>query len=134
VIEELWEGFEPSSRTVEKLTGKLKVHEERLNRREETTETTAYQARQVTAPKTNDKDDDKKKRKKKNDDWKKKAKCFGCGKKGHFARDCSHKKDDDQDDGNKKAGALCSIMDANVPVDSWIVDSGATCHMTPRRE
>jgi len=42
VIEELWEGLEPSSRTIEKLTAKLKVHEERLNRREETTETTAY--------------------------------------------------------------------------------------------
>jgi len=135
VIEQLLKGLEPSSRTVKKLTAKFKVHEERLNRREETTETTAYQARQVTAPTTNNKDEDKKKKKKKkSDDWKKKAKCFGCGKKGHIARDCSHKKGDDQDDGNKKADAYCSIMDANVPADSWIIDSGATCHMTPRRE
>jgi len=115
------------------LTTKLKVYEERLNRREETTETTAYQARQVTASTTNNKDEDKKKKKKKKN-WKKKAKCFGCGKKGHIARDCSHKKDDDQDDGNKKADAYCSIVDANVPADSWIIDSRATCHMTLRRE
>jgi len=32
------------------LTAKLNVHEERLNRQEEMTETTAYQIRQVTAP------------------------------------------------------------------------------------
>jgi len=135
VIEEIWESLEPSSRTIDKLTAKLKVHEERLNRQEETTETTAFQARQVRAPKTNNKDDDKKKKKKKkNDDWQKKAKCFECGKKGHIARDCSHKKNDDQDDGNKKASALCSIVDANVPAHSWVVDSGATCYMTSRRE
>jgi len=133
VIEEIWESLEPSSRTIEKLTAKLKVHEKRLNRQEETTETTAHQGRQVKAPKTNNKDEDKKKKKKKkNDDWKKKAKCLECGKKRHIARDCS-KEDDDQEDGNKKADAFCSIMDANIP-DNWIVDSGATCHMTSRRE
>jgi len=108
VIEQLWEGLEPSRRTVEKLTAH-EVHEERLNRQEETTKIMAYQARQVTTPTVNNKDKDKKKKKKKkNDDWKKKIKCFGCGKKRHIARDCSHKKNDDQDGGNKKADAYCS--------------------------
>jgi len=54
-------------------------------------------------------------------------------KKGTY-RDCNHKKDDDQDGDNKKADAYCSIVDANVTTDNWIVDSGATHHMTPRRE
>jgi len=42
VIEQLWEGLEPSRRTIETLIAKLNAHEERLNRREETIETTAY--------------------------------------------------------------------------------------------
>jgi len=134
VIEQLWDGLEPSRRIIETLTTKLNAHEERLNRREKTMETMAYQTRQVTAPTTNNNSDDKKKKKKKNDDWKKKVKCFGCGKKGHIARDYSHKKDDDQDGGNKKADAYCSIVDANVTADSWIVNSGASCHIIPRRE
>jgi len=61
------------------------------------------------------------------------VKCFGCGKKGHIARDCSHKKDVGQDGGNKKEEAYCFYRDASVKADSWIVDSGASCHMTLHR-
>jgi len=74
VIEQLWEALEPSRRTIVTLKPKFNVHEERLNRRAEMTETTAYKARQVTAPTTKNNDDDKKKKKKKNDDWKKNKK------------------------------------------------------------
>jgi len=45
VIEQLREDLEPSNRTVEKLIAKLKVHKERFNQREESTEITTYQAR-----------------------------------------------------------------------------------------
>jgi len=44
VIEQKWKGLEPSRQTIETLTAKLNAHEERLNRREETTET-LYQIR-----------------------------------------------------------------------------------------
>jgi len=132
-VEQHWEGLESSRRIIAILMAKLNAHEERLNRRTATTETTAYKT-QVTAPATNNNGDKKKKKKKKNDDWKKKVKCFGCRKKGHIACDCSHKKDDGQDGGNKKDEAYCSFVDASVTVDSWIIDSGASYHMTPRRE
>jgi len=63
---------------------------------------------------TNNGDD---KKKKKNGDWTKKVKCFGCGKKGHIARDC-HKKDGDQDGGRRKKEAYYSYVDASVTADS----------------
>jgi len=88
------------------LTVKLNAHEEKLNRREATIETAAYRAQQVTAPTTKNNSD----KKKKNGDWKKKVKCFGCGKKGHIARDCNHKKDGGQDSSRKKEVAFCMRM------------------------
>jgi len=115
------------------LTAKLNAYEETLNWRAATTEIMAYKAQQVIALTTNNNGDDKKK-KKKNSDWKKKVKCFGCGKNGHIARDCSHKKDGGQDGGRKKEEAFCSYVNVSVTADSWIVNSAASCHMTLRRE
>jgi len=109
-----------------------KFNEKKLNRRATTTETTAYKSQQVTALTTNNKDGDDKK-KKKNGNWKKKVKCFGCGKKEHIARDY-HKKDDGQDGGKNKEEAFYSYVDASITADSWLVDSAASSHMTPRRE
>jgi len=86
IIEQLWEVLEPSRQTIATLTARLNAHEEKLDRR------AAYRAQQVTAPMATNNGDDKKKKKKKNGDWERKVKCFGCGKKGHIARDC-HKKD-----------------------------------------
>jgi len=79
---------------------------------------------------TNNNDDDKKK---KNGDWKKKVKCFGCERR-EISRAIVVTKNDGQDGGNKKEETYCSYVDASVTVDSWIVDSGASCHITPHRE
>jgi len=113
---------------------RLNAYEERLNRRAATTETTAYNVQQDTTSTTNNNGDDKKKKKKKNGDLKKKVQCFEYGKKGYTTRDYSHKKDDGQDGGNNKKEAYYSYVDASVTDGSWIVDSAASCHMTPYRE
>jgi len=61
-------------------------------------------------------------------------KCIGCEKKGHIARNYSHKKDGGQDGSRKKKEAFCLYVDASVTENNWIADSAASYHMTPRRE
>jgi hypothetical protein len=73
--------------------------------------------------------------------------CYNCGKKGHKAADCwsEKKQDDDVKDGdkasgrrNRPVGAFMAIVEPgpvqNHDVMPWILDSGASSHMTMRRD
>jgi len=78
-------------------------------------------------------------------------KCYQCGKKGHVKKDCWHyKKSKEQaTEATTSQGCVASTSDEGEILyseaaigskgskqlsDVWIMDSGATWHMTPRRE
>ena len=61
-------------------------------------------------------------------DSKSKGNCFGCGKPGHWKKDCRVK-----NIGRDNADAFISeANNAQVSENSWLADSGATDHLTNR--
>ncbi|KAH9291902.1 hypothetical protein KI387_042909 [Taxus chinensis] len=75
-----------------------------------------------------------------------KRKCWNCGKMGHFKKDCRSKKVEkgkSSDDGgssdtkpsNEDSGDLFLVASSLHACDSaWLIDSGASFHMTPHKE
>ena len=63
--------------------------------------------------------------------------CYNCGKKGHFKKDCrAPKKDTGTQESvhvTEEAGDAM-ILSVNSPIESWILDSGASFHATPCQE
>ncbi|UYV65505.1 hypothetical protein LAZ67_3004542, partial [Cordylochernes scorpioides] len=71
--------------------------------------------------------------------FKAKVVCFKCGSKGHYARECRKKGKNEQRpkrfDQNKgvNMSAMCNTL-FGATAETWIIDSGATHHMTPKRD
>jgi hypothetical protein len=88
----------------------------------------------------------KKKRKggKKNSDFSK-VKCFQCHKMGHFASQCPERKKkkpqmaasaavDEFSKSFEEDFCFIAYMSSTIVSDMWFVDSGASCHMTGRKQ
>lgn len=68
------------------------------------------------------------------EDLKKRTKCRKCGKKGHWKAECpeNNQANKDSDDKDDLVKGIAVVAEANFSeqTDDWIVDSGATHHMT----
>ena len=58
------------------------------------------------------------------------VKCYFCGKKGHVKKDCSKRKAWFEKKGNKFSFVCYESNLAEVPSNTWWIDSGATTHIT----
>lgn len=131
-----WESTEKSSQTIELLTNRLMIEESRVtNGIDGTVKSEALLAKQnggKLRAKVNAKP------------TKKKGKCFSCGIEGHWKGQCKADKlrtDNfsrsitSSSDGNK--GFFCEIEQIAETMDNdhiWYADSGASSHMSNRRE
>ena len=75
------------------------------------------------------------------------VKCYKCQKKGHIKRDCLEQKkgkDNDKEGSSRSANIVAANSDsdgymfsasssANWLINSWIMDSACSFHMTPHR-
>ena len=65
--------------------------------------------------------------------------CYYCGKKGHLQRDCFKKKREEGAHGQRPApgrgnGVALTAAKSFTSTGDWLMDSGASCHMTPNQE
>lgn len=127
-----WESTEKSKQTIELLTNRLMIEESRMTNGNDVT--IKSEALLANGAKT----------KSKAKPTKKKGKCFSCGIEGHWRSQCkadkSHRekfsKFNSASDGENK-GFFCDIEQIAETLDkghTWYADSGASSHMSNRRE
>lgn len=112
-----WESTAAAERTLDNLRTRLMIEEKRMQSQEGSEESGALFAKRTRSKKfANYKKD------------KKPGRCFICDKDTHWKKDCPSR-------GNGSAKALISeCLIANDYKDMWCLDSGATEHMSKRRE
>ncbi|KAK4404587.1 Retrovirus-related Pol polyprotein from transposon TNT 1-94 [Sesamum angolense] len=76
-----------------------------------------------------------------NEEKPKEKRCYNCGGRGHFIKDCRKpKKNDSKDTANvadsDEVYMICDVnsVSSSLKINEWLIDSGCTYHMTPFRE
>lgn len=118
-----WESVNKAERTLENLRARLTIEEDRLAARGviETAEALMAKKSNISENKQN-----KKNGRKYNKNDKSKSKCFSCGEMGHWSRECPNKSSDEQ-------AFICNVS-TTAKTDVWLLDSGASHHMTNKRD
>ncbi|KAL0321780.1 UNVERIFIED_CONTAM: Retrovirus-related Pol polyprotein from transposon TNT 1-94 [Sesamum calycinum] len=84
---------------------------------------------------------DKNNNERNNEEKSKEKRCYNCGGRGHFIKDCRKpKKNDSKDTANvadsHEVYMICDVnsISSSLKINEWLIDSGCTYHMTPFRE
>jgi transposase InsO family protein len=151
-----WDSVSPEQQTLNNLQERLIREEARLTAEDE--RPGAFSAYKKNAAKENDAKNATGKSQK--SDWRKDVECYKCKKRGHFARECRSKKNENQNGGagkdtrdcafvaekHRQQSKMCDksntkLLDSAINEvrnarneDVWITDSGASRHITRRRD
>lgn len=159
-----WDSVDDKKKTLENLTARLMAEELRLQEQEDTHETSTALLANFKVGNKGSKNDMYKQVKNGSDGRKQASTCYNCGKSGHLKRDCfrcyickkkghksnncfKNKANTQQQSSNNQEGN-CSTSWQQRPVskvaligtkdidrtDIWVIDSGATDHMSRRRD
>lgn len=138
-----WECTPLADRKKDNLTARILKEEKRLNETDASMNALALQINTLNVKKRDGKG--KEKKKKNIEELKKNTKCNFCHIKGHWYRECPKrkaKKSTEEKNGEKSDDVSTYICDVSLfysstsesDADVWIADSGASMHMTSRRD
>jgi transposase InsO family protein len=151
-----WDSVSPEQQTLNNLQERLIREEARLTAEDE--RPGAFSAYKKNAAKKNDAKNATGKSQR--SDWRKDVECYKCKKRGHFARECRSKKNENQNgsagkdtrdcafvaEKHRQQSKMCDksntkLLDSAInevrnarSEDVWITDSGASRHITRRRD
>lgn len=111
-----WESTRAEERTIENLRTRLMVEESRMSIQEgDSNSMDALIAKKSKSMKSR----------------KQPGKCFSCGEGSHWRRDCPKRKKERESKGD--GSALVCVEEVVAKCDDWYLDSGATWHMTCKK-
>ena len=141
-----WECTPEAERKSDKLISRLIREDKRLCETEESASSLALQTQALSSKKDDNQPGKSKKfdHKKRIENLKKKTKCAVCKEKGHWARECPNKSSNNHSQQPTASSYTAEAYVSDVSVfylktndsdeDIWLADSGASMHMTYRRD
>ena len=131
-----WESTPKAEQKKDNLIARLLREDKRLT---ETEDSASSLALQVNATSIKDKKDAKSRKKTSIAALKKRTSCKGCGQKGHWVRECPNEEKQQRSQQKELSTYVCEVQALwarrmKQDEDIWLADSGASNHMTFRRD
>lgn len=136
-LRQAWLSLDPKSQTIHNLTARLLDEEASLTNEEEAESALVAVKHAATQPKFQNKNMHKSSQSGQHSQHR--FVCYNCNKRGHFARDCRAPKKSGNKPQEQKmlAFSVEQCLQSEVSgddTDQWILDSGASVHMSYRRD
>lgn len=133
-LRQAWLSLDPNSQTIQNLTARLLDEEASLTNEEESE--SALVAMKHSKPQRKLQNHNTHQSSTSGQHNQHRFICYNCNKRGHFARDCRAPKKSERKPQEQKMLAFSAeqCLQSESDIDTWILDSGASAHMSHRRD